>query len=463
MSYSRKRRRASAGECTYIRLATKLQQELNAIFADMPFCPVEPTVLRIDVDIGSSVSDVSAQVIAPRGVLARHLEVRSLPKHARPGRPIQFDLVLSADYPCTAPAELEAAATSLVPLVYVDILLVCGQVSQPLLATLAPTVGGRSVIVSVPVPASAGRDSKVVICDISIAGQSVMHGHSLPVFFAVVTGMLAPLRLEGASGNRACAPVISANGVLFCPRFNKPDVAVFSADGTPLPFLPVAGFGMSKSTRVASFDEDTTTLLLADENVDGSSNVVATNAVSRTVHWTLRLDGVCFGIAVLFSQGLVVSCTFLPKKLQVHRLSDGAHVATEPADRPSFIATDPATAILFVSTANKVSSFRWNGGSLVPEGVIKGAGNATQWRPLTVVPPAFGLNASHLVVGTFGVSTLLILSLPDRQLVHTHVLEGVQIVGLTSDPSGTALAVCDSSSNAVHVLPWPLPGMPPLH
>ena len=35
-------------------------------------------------------------------------------------------------------------------------------------------------------------------------------------------------------------------------------------------------------------------------------------------------------------------------------------------------------------------------------------------------------------------------------------------MGLAADPSGTALAVCDGgASKTIHVLPWPLPGMPP--
>jgi hypothetical protein len=43
-----------------------------------------------------------------------------------------------------------------------------------------------------------------------------------------------------------------------------------------------------------------------------------------------------------------------------------------------------------------------------------------------------------------------------------HTLVGMQVMGLAADPSGTALAVCDGVSKAVHVLPWPLPGMPAL-
>jgi hypothetical protein len=65
-------------------------------------------------------------------------------------------------------------------------------------------------------------------------------------------------------------------------------------------------------------------------------------------------------------------------------------------------------------------------------------------------------------VGTFREPTLLVLSLPDRRLVYTHTLEGMEVSGLAADPSGTALAVCDTASKAIHVLPWPLPGMPPL-
>ncbi len=84
------------------------------------------------------------------------------------------------------------------------------------------------------------------------------------------------------------------------------------------------------------------------------------------------------------------------------------------------------------------------------------------YRPLAMIPPSPGLRTSYLIVGTYGSPTLNILSLPDRRLVHTHTLEGMQITGLAADPSGIALAVCDFRSKAVHVLPWPLPGMPAL-
>ena len=112
--------------------------------------------------------------------------------------------------------------------------------------------------------------------------------------------------------------------------------------------------------------------------------------------------------------------------------------------------------------AYSVSAFHWDGDGLVAEGVVEAAGTSGNIRPLAVVPPAPGQRTSYLVVGTCYSPTLRLLSLPDRRLVQTHELEGMVVVGLAADPSGTALAVCDGTSKAIHVLPWPLPGMPPL-
>jgi hypothetical protein len=93
---------------------------------------------------------------------------------------------------------------------------------------------------------------------------------------------------------------------------------------------------------------------------------------------------------------------------------------------------------------------------------VEAAGTAGKERPLAVMAPTPGRHTSYLVVGTLYEPALLVLSLPDRRLVHAHTLEGIEVVGLAADPSGTALAVCDYTSKAIHVLPWPLPGMPPL-
>jgi hypothetical protein len=317
------------------------------------------------------------------------------------------------------------------------------------------------VVVSVPVPVSAGRDSKVVIRGISVAGQPVTQGQSLPAHAAVVTGMLAPLHLEGAASEYASALVITCDGTLYAPRYERPDVLVFSADGTPLPSLSLANLGLTSRTSDVAFDEATATLLQADANEE-DSKLVAVDTVSRSVRWSAGIGGSCSGIAVLPAQGLVVASTYNADELRMYRLADGALVATAPADCPSYVAADPATAALYVSTGTQVAAFRWNGSALVSEGVVEAAGDTYNDRPLAVVSPAPGQRTSYLVMGTRCTPTLFVLSLPDRRLVHTHTLEGMRVVCLAADPSGTALAVCDYASKAVHVLPWPLPGMPPL-
>jgi hypothetical protein len=106
--------------------------------------------------------------------------------------------------------------------------------------------------------------------------------------------------------------------------------------------------------------------------------------------------------------------------------------------------------------------FRWDGAALVAEGVVEAAGTGDYERPLAVMPPTPGRHTSYFVVGTRTKPILRVMSLPDCRLVHTHTLKGMVVTDLAADPSGTALAVCDRASKAIHVLPWPLPDMPPL-
>jgi hypothetical protein len=196
------------------------------------------------------------------------------------------------------------------------------------------------------------------------------------------------------------------------------------------------------------------------------SKIVAVDAASRVVCWSAELGGRCWGIAVLPAQGVVVVSDYDHGKLHVHRLSHGVRVASTKAENATCVAADPASGTVCASTdarpSRVVSSFRWDGAALVAEGVVEDAGTADYLRPLAVMPPTVGRHTSYLVVGTLRMPTLHVLSLPDRRLVHTHTLEGMEVAGLAADPSGTALAVCDAASKAINVLPWPLPGMPPL-
>jgi hypothetical protein len=381
----------------------------------------------------------------------------------RPGRPLQFELALCDDYPCRAPAELEAAAASLAFHARVAVSLETGTESQQLQATLVPAVGVAAV--SVAIPESADRGAEVVIGSVTVAGQPVTGGHALPVRLRVIRGMHAPLMIPGAANDRVSAPVISRDGVLYVPLDTSAAVLVFDADGTPLSPLPLATMGLSTHTVASAFVEATGTLLLADVN-GASSKLVAVDATSRAVRWSAALGDGCFGIAVLPAQDVVVVSDPDYNKLHVHRLSDGVRVASAKAKQAAYVAADPASGFVYVSTGAHpscgVSAFRWDGAALVAEGVVESAGTADNLRPLAVMPPTPGRHTSYLVVGTFGESTLLVLSLSNRRLVHTHTLEGIEVLGLAADPSGIALAVYDAASETIHVLPWPLPGMPPL-
>jgi hypothetical protein len=110
--------------------------DIDALLATLPHGPVEPSMLRLELDEGALLSSIrtAGTVLAPRGVHAADVVVRGLPTTVRPGRPLQFELVLCDDYPCRAPAELEASAASLAFHARVDMSLET-RASSPLLWT----------------------------------------------------------------------------------------------------------------------------------------------------------------------------------------------------------------------------------------------------------------------------------------------------------------------------------------
>jgi hypothetical protein len=442
---------------------------IDALLATLPHGPVEPSLLRLELDEGALLSSIrtAGAVLAPRGVHAADVVVRGLPMTLRPGRPLQFELALCDDYPCRAPAELEAAAASIAFHARVAVSLETSAESQQLHATLTPAVGGGAVVsVSVAIPESASWCAEVVVSSVTVTGQPVTGGQALPARRRLISGMYTPLVIIGTANSLPSTPVITRNGTLHAPSDGTPDVNVISFDGTRLPSLPLAALGMSTtSTRHAAFVEATGTLLLADVN-KASSKLVAVDAANRAVRWSAALRGNCNGMAVLPAQSVVVVSDLGHSKLHVHRLSDGVRVASAGAALAAYVAADPASGTVFASTvaypSRVVSAFRWDGAALVAEGVVEAAGNPDAGRALAVMPPTPGRHTSYLVVGTLHVPTLRVLSLPDRRLVHTHTLKGMGVIGLAADPSGTALAVCDAASKAIHVLPWPLPGMLPL-
>ena len=251
--------------------------------------------------------------------------------------------------------------------------------------------------------------------------------------------------------------------VLYVPAGDLGPVMVFGPDGSRLP--PV---GEPGTRSICVCDRDAKgTLFFASRG--GSVNVfdVASAEVRQKIP---QRD--CFGLAALVDHGVVAVSAHSEGGFKVLRASDGVVLHTVKVPGGSFYcAGDPLSATFYIGKGPSpcsVSAFKWqpaegrDSGAIAPLGIVAGAGSTGNCRPMAVVPPAPGLRTAYLLVGTIWSSELRVVSLPDHALVHTHDLKGLSVTGLAADPTGTAIAVCDKALRAVHVLSWPLPGMPAL-
>ena len=100
-----------------------------------------------------------------------------------------------------------------------------------------------------------------------------------------------------------------------------------------------------------------------------------------------------------------------------------------------------------------LTAFQRRGTALASLGTVTAAGTGEHCRPMTVVPPGPGRRVSHLVVGTYKAAvlqaggeggggggggcaqlpstfppSLQVLALPEMRLVHTHALQGMQVI-----------------------------------
>jgi hypothetical protein len=140
----------------------------------------------------------------------------------------------------------------------------------------------------------------------------------------------------------------------------------------------------------------------------------------------------------------------------------GAYVAHVPADYATFLAVDAEASVLYASCSVVGSGFSvfawyWDGTSLQPKGPVPGLQNTDRHHPIAVTPAGPGGGQAHLVTGVGHSPDLTVLSIPDYSLVRTDALQGIRVVGLAADPSGSALIVCseEPEGGSVHVLPWP--------
>jgi hypothetical protein len=346
-----------------------------------------------------------------------------------------------------------------------------------LAATFHTIPASRCVRVSVELPdaVSHAKDdavSTLLIFSLSVAGCPVSAVYNvggalidLPFAVPISSGLTAPMKLsapDAFSSGAAKNPAVSGDGSIYALKLGHAFLLAFDCEGSKLGSATALGsVGLSNSGVAAAVSDETDTLFLADYSTS-ESVLVAVDLATRThVRWSVTPDG-CYGLAVLPRPALVISSSQMTNKLSAFCIMDGKLVSElSMPETPRVMAADASTDTVYISVGNKIMSVCWNGASLIDSGEVGAAGNGISYRPVAVVPPGPRTTSSYLVVGTHEEDEILIIALPERTLVHTHHLEdGVRVAGLTGDPAGGALVICDHNSAYIHVLSWPLPGMP---
>lgn len=482
----------------------------------LPCGPVEPT--QLELKFKPQEKDVGTLLTFP-GVCAANIRVCEMLRFASFGSLLRFQIAFVGTT-ALDPAEHAVAAASLAFHTSIRANLVALPLPLPLpmplqmFAPLPPPISLTATLLPLPLSSLPPADSTPVavavatvaidadfsralgntgnrihntqnthnthtevVLDMNFAGQALP---LMPRRLRVVTGMQAPLFLRMGANKKCLSVAITSNGTLFTTIEDKlsckTDVLVFDADGTLQPLLFFRFIRSLQLVHCVAFDEKTETLLLtANFYHCVPSSLVAVDAVSKTVLWFSALKCSHNRIAILPSSGhssgqssgqsVIVVSDDLFDELSVHSLSKGTRITSVHAEFASFLAADPvsfcASPTVFVSTGFNISAFCWDGAALVHDGIITPSSSnvpAAFDHPLAVISSSCG--TSCLVVGDFGSSKINIYTLPDRRWIHTHELTGMHITNLAADPSGTALAVCDDSSENINVLPWPLPGMP---
>lgn len=463
--------------------------------------PVESADIRVIAAGTFPICAHRARVAAPATLGASDLYFRRADRlRAAPGQAL-IEIALAPGAITAAdllrfPEDVAVALSSLAPHIRV-------------VAALSTYVADTGAVEGVPLPVivalSDSGKALAVSADLSVAAQSscafavvasvtafgralIMHGaggaadavSSLPAAVPVVVGraMLPPLCIPVAeNGERPSytymTPAISPEGVLFVPGAQD-EVLVFGPDGARLSTLKPPGL---LCPCAVAYCVKSHQLFIADEN----ARLVAVDAASGAIRWsvaTANEDGSdnISGLAVLPEEGVVI-VTSSHNRLLVFRVSDGTPLAqVDDEGFPVYLASDAASGTLFVSHGCAVGAYTWDaaGTTLRPVGEEPSAalrhvaGDATNFRPIAVVPATHGFPAC-LVAAVYNspASPVRVMSLPDFKLIgecvlrgepdqdHAEAAAGLAIIGLAADPSGTALAVNDGTCDFVRVVAWP--------
>ena len=438
-------------------------------------------------------------IIAPQGMNPDAILFERPLGSLRPGRRGIICFLSSPDVPRPS-YDVEAGLAALCSQLHVSAILETpgGDASvydsSILDAGISVDVLHQRVVVDVALQDGVPAGSYVTLKKVLYAGRPLAVA-STTCAIPVRRGMTAPLALkldgDASSFGGGHTPSFLADGSLFVPRSGY-DVAVFGPGGEPLPTLVLADLGLTRSTAASAATQlvdaagaTTSALILADY---GSGTVIAADPNACRSLWSTARGAAahCLGVASLPAAGsvaeagnVVVAGSYNSTCLHVLRTSDGACLSSVPTGRPPmYLASYVAPASsggdsrsqLFASLHGDnqgIWQFYWTGGALCDASPVVGSAGC---HSVAVVPgrrsgKAAGIevptvqSTAHLVCAKFGTPVLLVFSLPDLALVHSHTLDGVGVWGLAADPWGDVLAVSDSQSKAVRILAWPLPGM----
>lgn len=468
----------SLGDTEFFPQVHTLNGRLNALQQRLrlhqPLEPVEPTGILFRMLASQNIGEV----VSVSCMSATSLAVQDVPRYARPGEPLRFSVRAMNAPPLGSELE-DGAVGKLARLLRVHATVDGADEAEgcSIYARMSVSSDHLSVLIDIPVPSATPLGSFVSIESIFVAGHIDACTPGLPLKVAVVGGVAPHTRVEGVNGYNT-RPCSSPEGKMFLADEGAPSMRVLSSTGAVKEVVDVTALGLSLAATVVAFDSKTDTLLIADKN-GRRSKLVSVCPRTYAVKWTAGSFNDCVGIAILSQHGVAVACSYQNNALHVHRLADGARIATAMTLSPSDISADPSTGTVYVACDGNdgdiVASWVWCGKKLTSRGPVDAAGVMPSRRLVTVVPPSFDRSASYLVVGTTNSRSVCVLSLPDLRLIGNATLPdtltgdarargaAANVWGIVACASGTALMVCRPAlEHCVNVEAWPLVGLPEL-